>query len=209
MDPGNPRVPGFACLSLSGGPLSGRPHRLLSRRHTGTGLRGAHLVAGPSYRARPVSPHRRRRGRDVPPARAATVSPPDSQARRITAARATAPVSIKLRVQADNALDPRLVAATRGRDPAIDVQTAPALGVPGRGPEARGLPLPADEGRLPVTPARSTMPAEVARFSAPRPCPGGRIGSRTLTMATAAEWLQLLWAASEAEESLTSLYRLP
>jgi hypothetical protein len=53
------------------------------------------------------------------------------------------------------------------------------------------------------------MPDEFARFVATRPYPGVIIVSRKLTIATAAEWLHLLWEASEAEEYLNSLYSLP
>jgi hypothetical protein len=71
------------------------------------------------------------------------------------------------------------------------------------------LTLTADEGRILVTHDRSTMPAEFARFIATRTCPGVIIVSRKLGIATTAEWLHLLWEASEAKEYLNSLYSLP
>ncbi len=116
---------------------------------------------------------------------------------------------MKLRLQADNDLDHRIVAATRRREPMIDFQTAFSLGLQGRVPDARVLTLTAEDGRILVTHDRSTMPDEFARFVATRPCPGVIIVSRKLTIATAAEWLHLLWEASEAEEYLNSLYSLP
>ena len=55
---------------------------------------------------------------------------------------------MKLRLQANNDLDHRLVAATRRREPLIDFQTALALGLQERVPDARVLTRTADEGRI-------------------------------------------------------------
>jgi hypothetical protein len=114
-------------------------------------------------------------------------------------------------LQADNDLDHRIVAATRRRKPSIDFQAALTLGLQRRVPDVRvlTLTLTADEGRILVTYDRSTIPEEFVRFIATRTCPGVIIVSRKLGIATAAEWLHLLWEASEAEEYLNSLYSLP
>ena len=116
---------------------------------------------------------------------------------------------MKLRLQADNDLDHRIVGATRRREPRIDFQTAPALGLHDSVLDDRVLALTADEGRILVTHDRRTMPDEFARFIVTRSSPGVIIVSRKLMISTAAEWLHLLWEASEAEEYLNSLYSLP
>jgi len=87
---------------------------------------------------------------------------------------------MKLRLQADNDLDHRILWATRRREPRIDFQTAPALGLHSGVLDDRVLSLTADEGRILVTHDRRTMPDEFARFIAIRPCPGVIVVSRKL-----------------------------
>ena len=88
---------------------------------------------------------------------------------------------MKLRFQADNDLDQRIVVATRRLDPAIDFQTAHAL-------KLHGLP--------------DTLVLKRAAEAA-------RILSQRLPVGKAAELLHLLWAASEAEEYVNIIYSLP
>jgi hypothetical protein len=112
------------------------------------------------------------------------------------------------RFQADNDLDQRIVIATRRLDPAIDFQTAPAMGLHGRAdPEV--LALAAQQGRLLVTHDRRTMPGHFEAFIATQTSPGLIIVARTLPIGQAAAWLHLLWAASEAEEYINAIYSLP
>jgi hypothetical protein len=116
---------------------------------------------------------------------------------------------MKLQFQADNDLDHRIVVATRRLEPAIDFQTAPALGLHGRVPDDRVLGLAAEQGRILVSHDRKTMPEHFARFIVLYTSPGLIIVSRKLSIGKAAEWLHLLWAASEAEEYVNSIYSLP
>jgi hypothetical protein len=116
---------------------------------------------------------------------------------------------VKIRFQADNDLDHRIIVAARRLEPAIDFQTAAALGLHIRVPDDRVLALAAEQGRILVSHDRRTMPEHFARFIATHTSPGLIIVSQKLSIGTAAEWLHLLWAASEAEEYVNSIYSLP
>ena len=70
---------------------------------------------------------------------------------------------MKLRFQADNDLDQRIVVATKRLDPSVDFQTAPALGLHDvDDPEV--LALAASEGRVLVSRDRKTMPNHFREF---------------------------------------------
>lgn len=115
---------------------------------------------------------------------------------------------MKLRFQADNDLDQRIVVATRRLDPGIDFQTAPALGLHNvDDPDV--LTLAAREGRVLVSHDRKTMPDHFREFVAAHESPGVIIVSQKLPVGRAAELLHLLWAASEAEEYVNIIYDLP
>jgi hypothetical protein len=53
------------------------------------------------------------------------------------------------------------------------------------------------------------MPVFFAHFAGNRTSPGLIIVSRKLSVATAADWLYLLWSASEAEEYVNTIYTIP
>jgi hypothetical protein len=116
---------------------------------------------------------------------------------------------MKLQFQADNDLDHRIVVATRRLEPAINFQTALALGLHRRVPDDRVLALAAEQGRILVSHDRKTMPEHFARFLAAHTSPGLIIVSRKLSIGKTAEWLHLLWVTSEAEEYVNSIYSLP
>ena len=114
---------------------------------------------------------------------------------------------MKLRFQADNDLDQRIVTAVRRLGPMIDFQTASTLGLQGLSdPEV--LRLAAEEGRALVSHDKKTLPDHFSAFIASRNSPGVILVSRKLSIGRAAEWLYLLWAASEAEEYINVIYRL-
>ena len=115
---------------------------------------------------------------------------------------------MKLRFQADNDLDQRILTATRRLGPAIDFQTAPTLNLHGLSdPEV--LALAAEQGRVLVSHDKHTLPDHFAAFIEVQISPGVILISRKLSIGKAAEWLYLLWAASEAEEYTNVIYRLP
>jgi uncharacterized protein DUF5615 len=116
---------------------------------------------------------------------------------------------MKIRFQADNDLDQRIVIATRRLDPAIDFQEAVALGLHLGVPDEHVLTLAAEHGRVLVTHDRKTMPDHFERFIATHTSPGLIIVSQTLAVGKAAEWLHLIWSASESEEYADSVYSLP
>jgi predicted nuclease of predicted toxin-antitoxin system len=115
---------------------------------------------------------------------------------------------MKPRFQADNDLDQRIVTALRRLGPAIDFQTAPALGLHGLSdPEV--LALAADQGRVLVSHDRRTLPRHFRQFIALRSSPGVIIVSQKLSIGSAAELLYVLWGASDAEEYVNAVYDLP
>jgi predicted nuclease of predicted toxin-antitoxin system len=116
---------------------------------------------------------------------------------------------MRVRFQADNDLDQRIVVATLRLDPAIDFRTAPAAGLHNV-PDEQVLAYAAREGRVLVSHDRRTMPEHFGRFlSAGAPSPGLIIVSAKLPVGRAAEWLHLLWEATSAEEYVNSIYDLP
>jgi hypothetical protein len=115
---------------------------------------------------------------------------------------------MKLRFQADNDLDQRIVMATRRLAPAIDFQTASALKLHNV-PDPLVLELSAGEGRVLVSHDRRTLPEHFRRFISSKTSPGLIIIPQKLPIGRAAELLHLLWAASEAEEYINTIYDLP
>lgn len=115
---------------------------------------------------------------------------------------------MKVRFQADNDLDQRIVTATLRLDPTIDFRTAPAAGLHGV-PDEQVLAYAAREGRVLVSHDRKTMPEHFARFIAGTNSPGLVIVSTKLSIRRASEWLYLLWVASDAREYVNSVYSLP
>jgi hypothetical protein len=65
---------------------------------------------------------------------------------------------MKIRFQADNDLDGRIIAATRRLEPSIDFQTALALSLHLAVPDEQVLALAAEQGRILITHDRRTMP---------------------------------------------------
>jgi uncharacterized protein DUF5615 len=116
---------------------------------------------------------------------------------------------MKIRFQADNDLDQRIVTATRRLDPAIDFQTALALSLHTGVPDEQVLVLAAEQGRILATHDRKTMPDHFEQFIAGQTSPGLIIISQSLPVGKAAEWLHLIWTASESEEYVNSIYSLP
>jgi hypothetical protein len=116
---------------------------------------------------------------------------------------------MKIRFQADNDLDQRIVIGTRRLDSAIDFQSAPALGLHLGVPDEQVLALAAQQSRILVTHDRKTMPDQFERFIATRTSPGLIVIAQSLAVVKAAEWLHLIWAVTEREEYTNSIYSLP
>ncbi len=114
---------------------------------------------------------------------------------------------MKIRFQADNDLDQRIVVATRRLDPAIDFRTAIASGLHGV-PDPGVLALASQQSRTLVSHDRRTLPDAFRGFIESHTSSGVIIVSQKLAIGTAAELLYLLWVASEAEEYQNIVYEL-
>jgi hypothetical protein len=114
---------------------------------------------------------------------------------------------MKIRFQADNDLDQRIVVATKRLDPAIDFQTATALRLHHE-PDLRVLTLAAEQGRVLVSHDRRTLPGIFKEFAKSDMSAGLIIISQKMRIGKAAELLHLLWVASEAQEYVNIIYEL-
>ena len=115
---------------------------------------------------------------------------------------------MKLRFQADADLNQRIVAGVRRLEPAIDLQTAGHAMLEGKAdPEV--LACSADQGRALVTHDQKTMPHHFAAFIAGRSSPGVIIIPQDMPIGQAVQELYLAWTASEAEEWVNGIRRLP
>jgi hypothetical protein len=115
---------------------------------------------------------------------------------------------MRLRFQADNDLDQRIVVAARRLDPGIDFRTAVAAGLHNV-PDPEVLALADAAGRVLVSHDRRTLPGHYRQYTSSRTSPGLIIVSQKLAVGRAAELLHLPWAASEAEEYVNVIYDLP
>ena len=115
---------------------------------------------------------------------------------------------MKIRFQADNDLDQRIVVATRRLDPTIDFQTALALKLH-EVPDTLVLEWTADAARILVSHDRHTLAWVLPEVHFNEHLAWANNRSQRLPVGRAAELLHLLWAASEAEEYINIIYSLP
>jgi len=119
---------------------------------------------------------------------------------------------MKVRYQADADLDKRIVRAVRRQEPSIDFQFA-SEARSGQGLagllDDKVLPVAAQDGRMLVTHDRRTMPIHFAEFVATQRSPGVIVVPRGIPLSVAAEWLITIWAASEAEEWVNTIFVIP
>jgi hypothetical protein len=85
---------------------------------------------------------------------------------------------MKLRFQADNDLDERIITATKRLEPAIDFKRASEIGLHLGVSDDQVLALAAKEGRVLVTHDRRTMPSHFEYFISHNTSPGLIIISR-------------------------------
>ncbi len=116
---------------------------------------------------------------------------------------------MKIKCQAENDFNGIVIRTVKELAPEIDFQTAPMAGLHLGTPDDQVLKIAASENRVLVSHDRKTMPTHFANFIASQTSPGVFIVSRKLTIAQAAEWLILFWAASEAEEQINLLTHIP
>ncbi|MBD2233966.1 DUF5615 family PIN-like protein [Phormidium tenue] len=113
-----------------------------------------------------------------------------------------------VRYQADADLNQAIVTGVLRREPAIDFQSAFAAELDGV-VDAEVLRFSAQQGRILVSHDRRTMPLEFAAFVTNQPSAGVIIVSRRLPFETVIEELLLIWAASNAEEWVNRIAKLP
>lgn len=114
---------------------------------------------------------------------------------------------MRIRFQADNDLDQRIVVATRRLNPAIEFQTASGLALH-EVEDPLVLLFAAQQQRVLVSHDRRTLPRHFEKFIESQRSPGVIIIPQSLPIGTAAELLHLLWAASDAEELVNVVYEL-
>jgi len=116
---------------------------------------------------------------------------------------------MKIRFQADNDFDGRVIRALLRLNPVIDCRTAAAAGFHLGTPDEQVLAVAADEGRVLLSHDWQTMPSHFAQFISHRSSPGVIIVSRKLPIREAADLLLLIWEASAPEEYINAIHRLP
>jgi hypothetical protein len=115
---------------------------------------------------------------------------------------------MRVRFQADADLNEEIVAGAVRREPAIDFQTAEEAGLRGV-PDPEVLALAAKENRIIVTHDRRTMPQHFADFILQDTCPGVLVVSQQTSVREAIDELILIWAASESDEWINRIAKLP
>jgi len=115
---------------------------------------------------------------------------------------------MKIRFQADADLNQIILLATIRQEPAVDFQTAIAAGLPGMN-DPDVLARAANEGRVLVTHDRKTMPRHFSEFISRENSPGLLVIPQSLSVATAAEELILIWSVTDAEEWINRIAFFP
>ena len=117
---------------------------------------------------------------------------------------------MKIRFQADADFNEDILFGVIRAEPGVDFQTAAVIGLRGlRVPDDRVLELVAGEGRVLVSHDWETMPYYFAEFVASQTSPGLLIVPQHLGVRVAIEQLLMIWGASEAEEYVNRIVRLP
>ncbi len=112
-----------------------------------------------------------------------------------------------IRFQADADLNRHILRAVLRLEPTVDFRTAQEADLEGvADPEV--LALAAEVGRILVTHDKKTMPTHFGEFIPERISPGVIVIPQHMPIATAAEGLVLIWAASEAEEWVNRIFWL-
>jgi len=115
---------------------------------------------------------------------------------------------MKLRLQADADLNQRIVAGLRRLEPAIDLQSAAEAIFEGKS-DLEVLAYCADQRRTLLTHDQKTMPHHFATFLAERTSPGVIIVPQDMPIGQVVHEVYLAWVASEAEEWVNGIRRLP
>ena len=115
---------------------------------------------------------------------------------------------MKIRFLADANFNQKIVAGLLLREPQIDFEL-PQNVIPEKMGDPQVLELGAARGRVIVTHDVRTMPSHFRAFVADKPCPGLILVPKAMAIGDAIEELQMIWHASEAEEWINQMRRLP
>ncbi|NJM56350.1 MAG: DUF5615 family PIN-like protein [Synechococcales cyanobacterium RU_4_20] len=113
-----------------------------------------------------------------------------------------------IRFQADADLNQAIVTGVIRRKYEISFQTATEARLEGL-TDAEVLALSAKQKRILVTHDRRTMPTEFADFVAQHQSSGVLIVSRTVSLEIVIEELILVWSATQAEEWVNRIAKVP
>ena len=115
---------------------------------------------------------------------------------------------MKIRFQADADLNEDIVSGVVRRHPEIDFQTATEAGLSGLSDEDV-LKIAASKDRILVSHDWKTMPDRFDKFLKTGSSPGVLIVPQQLSISVAIDELIMIWFASEAEEYVDSIRRIP
>jgi predicted nuclease of predicted toxin-antitoxin system len=115
---------------------------------------------------------------------------------------------VKLKFQADEDLNERIVRGLRRRESAVDFQSASVGRLQGQ-PDPEVLALAAADNRVLVSHDRKSMLRHFARFIASQTSPGLIIVPQYLEIGIAIEQLLTIWSFYEAEELINQHMFLP
>ena len=113
-----------------------------------------------------------------------------------------------IKFQADADLNEDLVWAVRRAEPLIDFQTANEANIHGL-EDPIVLALAASENRILISHDRRTMPYHFAEFIRIQTSPGVFLLSQRFNFAKVVDNIVLIWAASEVEEWINNISKLP
>jgi predicted nuclease of predicted toxin-antitoxin system len=115
---------------------------------------------------------------------------------------------VKVRYQADANLKRRILLAAVRQEPALDFSSADQAGLAGLA-DSEVLAVAAKDGRILVTHDFRTMPGHFSEFLQDGSSPGVLLVSQRLPVPEVVEQLILIWAASDPEEWVNRICRLP
>lgn len=115
---------------------------------------------------------------------------------------------MSVRFLADANFDLVILAAAKRREPALDFQTAPGVGLAGLEDPAV-LAVAAQEGRVLLTHDVRTMPRHFAAFIGEQTSAGVLLVPQSLPRRQVVEDLLVIWVAMEAEEWINRIMSFP
>lgn len=107
---------------------------------------------------------------------------------------------MKIRYQADNDVDQRIIDAVTRLVPEIEFKTSPEAGFHSGTPDPDILRIAAEEDRVLISHDLKTMPQHFGEFIKQSESPGVVIIRQEVAIRDAALWLQFFWEAGAPED---------